>query len=317
MSDREAYTPISDDDLTTLLKAFSYSRLARSAFLELRDQRAERVKLQDENESLRHDLRQATSEPRCGEVPASDTPSVRDLHDIVERLTALVERQAEAGVNVEQRLAKLQYSVIVELGEQVEALAERLAKVEQIIAVLVLEQAPEQVQEAGQPSDDGPPRRGDRVRLEGAMSIGGSRIPDGWYDVAGSTLGDGFQIARAPFDFCWVDCRDTGLKEVRRGAGPAASAPLPDAESDAPAKAEAWAAAELHPQRGDRVRLEGACTSVSGTSIADGWYDVVGRTDGEFQIIAMRYSDGGHWLAWVPPGDHVKEIRPGAAKLDE
>lgn len=169
-----------------------------------------------------------------------------DLHDIVERLTALVERQAKAIAEVEQRLANLQYQVIVELGEQVEALAARLG------------------------------------RLDGQHTA----FPTG----AATTV-------------------EEVLEQVEEV--------LEQADIEMPISEQQAFVDDGPPRRGDRVRLEGARTTIAKTHIVDGWYDVVGHTDGEFEIIAMRYADGGHLLAWVPPGDHVKEVWRGAAKLVE
>lgn len=75
--------------------------------------------------------------------------------------------------------------------------------------------------------DDGPPRRGDRVRLEGARSIGNTRIGDGWYNVLGQQAGT-FQVRYVsdggdPSEIVglgkfWIENYHSGLKEVRRGA---------------------------------------------------------------------------------------------------
>lgn len=63
------------------------------------------------------------------------------------------------------------------------------------------------------------PQRGDRVRLEGAQSVGHTRIADGWYDAVGHT-DDHFQVrvGRAGniegVDLFWIDNQHPGLKEV-------------------------------------------------------------------------------------------------------
>lgn len=66
------------------------------------------------------------------------------------------------------------------------------------------------------------PQRGDRVRLEGARSIGGFRVEDGWYDVVGQRYDSVFQIAEKRANggaaLCWIEAAHPGLKEVRRGA---------------------------------------------------------------------------------------------------
>jgi tetrahydromethanopterin S-methyltransferase subunit G len=63
------------------------------------------------------------------------------------------------------------------------------------------------------------PQRGDRVRLEGAKTINGHPIKDGWYDV----LGHGkefpeFQIGLDHMRTPWVRNDSPGLKEVTRNA---------------------------------------------------------------------------------------------------
>lgn len=68
------------------------------------------------------------------------------------------------------------------------------------------------------------PRRGDRVRLEGAIADTDRAIPDGWYDVIGHSGGSdeppSFQIeAATQFDFAkwvpWLYYDPKTLKEVR------------------------------------------------------------------------------------------------------
>lgn len=63
------------------------------------------------------------------------------------------------------------------------------------------------------------PQRGDRVRLEGAKTINGHPLKDGWYDV----LGHGkefpeFQIGLDHMRTPWVRNDSPGLKEVTRNA---------------------------------------------------------------------------------------------------
>lgn len=66
------------------------------------------------------------------------------------------------------------------------------------------------------------PQRGDRVRLEGARSIGGFSIDDGWYTVTGGTE-ECFQVAayKEPDEpdsarrLAYVPNHSSGLKEVR------------------------------------------------------------------------------------------------------
>lgn len=67
------------------------------------------------------------------------------------------------------------------------------------------------------PTEQLVPQRGDRVRLEGAVSSGGSVIPDGWYDVVGrGPAHGGFQVRTLHDALYWVSDDHPGLKEVRR-----------------------------------------------------------------------------------------------------
>jgi len=67
------------------------------------------------------------------------------------------------------------------------------------------------------PADDGPPRRGDRVRLEGALSTGGFSILNGWYDVVGfSRESPIFQVTSDGRALFWLYNDAAGVKEIRR-----------------------------------------------------------------------------------------------------
>lgn len=63
------------------------------------------------------------------------------------------------------------------------------------------------------------PQRGDRVRLEGARSLFGTEIENGWWPVLGSGEGNNcFQVGRngdITGPLYWVRNTDPGLKEVR------------------------------------------------------------------------------------------------------
>ena len=97
---------------------------------------------------------------------------------------------------------------------------------------------------AAVPATDDPPRRGDRVRLEGAVAASSGRsIPDSWYNVVGDdrVSRDEFQIeARAadlgwqgidtPAWLPWIRNNDPGLKEIRRAS--AAPTPRPAIEPE-------------------------------------------------------------------------------------
>lgn len=107
---------------------------------------------------------------------------------------------------------------------------------------------------------------------------------------------------------------------LRSGFGNMSSEyPLTPAFPNAPAfptggadTAEAAAEAVLPvPQRGDRVRLEGA-VSVSNKPVPDGWYDVIGHSDTaatpEFQIaVSVEEPRRSPWMSTAQPG--LKEVR--------
>lgn len=86
---------------------------------------------------------------------------------------------------------------------------------------------------AAMPATDDPPRRGDRVRLEGARSIGGFKIEDKWYDVTGHDSAV-FQVVgytAAEGSFAYVSNDSPGLKEIRRKvAAPAPRSPIEPAD---------------------------------------------------------------------------------------
>lgn len=203
---------------------------------EVAELRTERVKLQDENESLRHDLREANAKiAELREHLNHSGETLLDAADRAERKQAEIEALALRLAKVEDRLTG---TLDRDLGESLRRISERLSRLEQAPERFVLrenvkitdapfptgaattvEEVIAQVEEPGAESDDGPPLRGDRVRLEGAVHFFGRRpIIDGWYDVIG---GDdiAFQIKyTAAGSIPWVRNTDPGLKEVRRGA---------------------------------------------------------------------------------------------------
>lgn len=67
------------------------------------------------------------------------------------------------------------------------------------------------------------------------------------------------------------------------------------------------------PQRGDRVRLEGARSLAGRRRIKDGWYDVIGHsTSPMFQVAtgdSRDRDDLSPWLPWIDMGPCVKEVR--------
>lgn len=284
-------------------------RLYERTSADVEELRADRVKLQDENGSLRHDLREAQAK-----IGALVPPEVENLHvycgaDAVKwaeqfRLRAIklgysdmdqgwlcgwfanaIERAIEvrcprndlggfskpsdiealADTEHKNRVADAARLTQTEAG--IAALAERHYELRAMFdraetrtinvldahstaiaalkfpdgekqdgaafptgAATTVEEVLEQVQEAGQSSDetgfpvseqqavvdDGPPRRGDRVRLEGARTVGGRVLEPGWFDCTGQEAGS-FQVEAGGGRY-WVDNYDLGLKEVRRGA---------------------------------------------------------------------------------------------------
>lgn len=206
---------------------------------ELMRHRDERAKLQDENESLRHDLRQATADPRVSDIEAlaQRLAKVEDNLDYAKTLTRTKAKELTARID----------QVCDTIGARIGGLEERLARLEQAPERFVLHDnvkvtnapfptgagttvedavavaeaeawtaAVAQVEEPGAESEPLKPQRGDRVRLEGARSIGGAELEDRWFDVLGQNAGI-FQVESGGGLF-WVMLSDPGLKEVRRGA---------------------------------------------------------------------------------------------------
>lgn len=204
--------------------------------------RAERVVLQDENQELHEDLkRYEDADKRMGALEASLKASAH--HDVV--LYGLV-------ADIEKRITDVAESIgrrVGALHERHNALEKRLDKDSEDIGKLAssvvgiidgtkvtctrrgdapdFSVAPfptggastaETAAEAVLPV----PQRGDRVRLEGAVSTGKTYIRDGWYEVTGRYEarfpGDHnqFQVGNASsMGLYWVYDTDPGLKEVR------------------------------------------------------------------------------------------------------
>lgn len=125
-----------------------------------------------------------------------------------------------------------------------------------------------------------------------------------------------------------IGARIGGLEERLNNPPPATFGDTLRQAEDAVAvaEAEAWTAAvaqveepvaesePLKPQRGDRVRLEGAIAYYGHDTIPEGWYDVLGcdAVTSSFQIKAATGA-----LRWVEAGAGLKEVRRGAANLPE
>lgn len=219
---------VTSDELTLIVDELVEKR-DNPRYREIAELRADRVKLQGEIERLTHALAEAQAH-------------LANLRALPETGT-LFAQKGEGWLTIEalaQRLAKVEDRLAVQRAEIVvhkDILhRERLAKLEQAPersvlyenvkitdapfptgAATTVDEVLETVQEAGQPSDDGPPRRGDRVRLEGARSLGGTKLEDRWYDVTGAAHGD-FQVEGANGGRFWVLGIDPAVKEVRPGA---------------------------------------------------------------------------------------------------
>jgi hypothetical protein len=125
---------------------------------------------------------------------------------------------------------------------------------------------------------------------------GGVAFPTGGADTAEAA-------AEAVLPVCST-CGGTGEVDERAGGTPrSGSLPCPDCVGGAVLPI---------PQRGDRVRLEGA-RSIGGFSIDDGWYTVTGGTEECFQVAAYKEPDepdSARRLAYVPNNSHgLKEVR--------
>lgn len=207
--------------------------------------RNDRVKLQDENLTLRadhdvaiRDLRELVLkiERDWFERTKEMEKSIGEAIEEIRRLTlvpavggdgsSLGERLAE----IEKRLGKTEKdhaNSVYFANRRMDSLDKRLiaqvpfptgaaTTIDEVLAAVPAEPETQQ--------DDGPPRRGDRVRLEGALTTYLRKpIPNGWYDVLGRdhnrVQNDEFQIAAD--DKGWVPFirdHDKGLMEVRRGA---------------------------------------------------------------------------------------------------
>lgn len=163
--------------------------------------RAERVQLQDENLGLREDLKRA-------EARLAQSPVWAEERDTNKRINKAVEIIGERVSGLDERIAALEAGTMkngawAEAAFPTGGAATAEAAAEAVLPV---------------------PQRGDRVRLEGARSIGSTPIKDGWYEVLGQQA-DAFQVrftpdGGAPSDIVglglfWIANNDPGLKEVR------------------------------------------------------------------------------------------------------
>lgn len=199
----------------------------------------------------------------------------------------------------------------------VETLAERLAKVEDRQASLdaMFTEGPNRLNRRQERLDDRidnsekQTREATRKldeRITKVVEIIGERI-SGLVDQDASLekqLGEidnirAFEVLELKQRLSALESRTVGLQQV------GALAAFPTGSADT---AEAAADAVLPvPQRGDRVRLEGAKT-LAFYSVPDGWYDVAGQNGDAFQIRVPQF--GGDWLPYIPNANEgLKEVR--------
>jgi len=266
---------------------------------ELIDQRADRVKLQGEIERLAHELNKATA--KLGLL--GDT--------VPEGFTAPEARGWRAGdtfINTDTGVAS-SAAFLREAGE-IEALAQRLAKVEDLLVV-----------------------HKDILRTHRERCVGLDQRIDKACEIIGGRIG-GLEEQIGGLDLA-IKGLFVRVAKLDAPAFPSGAA-TPVEDAIAQAEAEAWTAAVVQepvaqveepgaesdtspPRRGDRVRLEGA-RSVGNHLLEDRWYDVLGQQepDAVFQVREFVGDVVGLHLFWVPndsPG--LMEVRRGAAKLPE
>lgn len=177
----------------------------RPRYREIVELRADRVKLQGEIERLTHELAEAHA----------TRPFPPDLVQRIDELPRDFEERKRTATDIEalaQRLAKVEDRLAAHSAD-INALkypafpTGAATTVADVIA---------QVEEPVAESEPLKPQRGDRVRLEGARSLGNTKLEDRGYDVTGATAQD-FQVEAGIGRF-WIVNDDPALKEVRRGA---------------------------------------------------------------------------------------------------
>lgn len=220
---------------TAATQSRTHIEVERSEFISILDEliekranpvvelRADRVRLQGEIERLTHELAEAQSLRSVCEDRADAWAAAKEWIATSRKQTD-IEALAQRLAKVEDQLTALAHAS-EDILKAVELLAEvvfdELAETPSTEAAFptgaatTVEEVIAQAEEPSAESDDAP-RRGDRVRLEGARSIGNTKLEDGWYDVTGSTALD-FQV-KAGIGCFWVGATDPSLKEVRRGA---------------------------------------------------------------------------------------------------
>jgi len=183
--------------------------------------RSERAALQSENHTLRGEHERHVRElnerhDRAMEIVGERIGEIAQRLDRYDKLLARLDTIDARYVNASDLLDALRRPLAG--GGEAAFPTGAATTVDEVLAAMPAE-----------PEDDpnvDPPRRGDRVRLEGVRSVGGFFIRDGWYDTVGQR-GDAvgateFQIAdhraNGGTGLYWVRNDSQGLKEVRRGA---------------------------------------------------------------------------------------------------
>ena len=220
---------------------------------ELVKQRDDRAKVQDENWQLQRERADAATDiealaRRLAKVEDGWAAANRDVGKLHARIDQACEIIGARIGGLEERIDAMadggrDIIAAVELTlTHSEGVAERVVKLERqqgggiafgvqpnppgfpTGAGTTVEDAIAQVEEPGAESEPLKPQRGDRVRLEGARSITGRRVSDGWYDVIGhnETV---FQIATRESTerddmAAWLPWLGftPAVQEVRRGA---------------------------------------------------------------------------------------------------
>lgn len=202
---------------------------SRDAIARLRE---ERVRLQDENEQLRSDVRASEQAINAHVDAAADEDEQERRLDALEKLAAKIDRDVD---NLARQHGVLGDRLDARIDKVVEIIGDRTARLVEAIDETGLRAGLGGMDEVAFPTGGAStaeaaaeavptvPQRGDRVRLEGAESTIGIRIKDGWYDVVGGH-DQSFQIRHPSTPgavlraLSWVTHDDPGLKEVRPGA---------------------------------------------------------------------------------------------------
>jgi hypothetical protein len=222
--------------------------IAQSKLIELRNMLAREIPTYRSEYSLLVEVCDELMEYRAADAPLpthKPTPvealaerlakvedNLASLHKLVDSLTGLTERLAGNYSDLTERYAKVHERIdkVAEIiGERVSGLVDEITRAHGRIDILMAEPpAGPAFPTGGAHTLEGAaeavlpvPQRGDRVRLEGAVSVSNKPVPDGWYDVIGhsdTAATPEFQIAvsvEEPRRSPWMSTAQPGLKEVR------------------------------------------------------------------------------------------------------